>query len=97
MSNQVTLLPSGSGCVDMTLSYDNATHLLFCSHAVGKNGKRYYMRCHVLKIMPDGRLKVQVYGDRYWKNTGHVIRTRYVDSGRVIKIPRGVCDEQQAN
>ncbi|BEI26613.1 hypothetical protein KKIDH5335_49450 (plasmid) [Vibrio fluvialis] len=68
------------------LTADNATHLLWCRHAVGQNGKDYQMRCHVLKTMPDGRLKLRVYGDRYWKNTEHVVRTRYVNSDRVIKI-----------
>lgn len=65
------------------LSAETATHLLSCRHAFGKNGKTYDMKCHILKSMPDGRLKVQVYGERYWANTQHVVRIRYVEPYRV--------------
>ena len=65
------------------LSAVNATHRLYCRHAIGQHGRSYHMKCHVLKTMPDGRLKIQVYGDRYWKDRMHVVRVRYVQSDRV--------------
>ncbi|EGR4074982.1 hypothetical protein D6U78_09615 [Vibrio cholerae] len=68
------------------LTASNATHFLYCRHAIGSNGKNYRMRCHVLKTMPDGRLKIQVYGDRYWKDTEHIAKIRYVKAERVSKI-----------
>ncbi len=70
----------------LVLTADNATHLLQCRHAIGRGGKLYKMRCHILKAMPDGRLKVQVYGNRYWKDTDHIVGLRYVESGRVTAI-----------
>lgn len=70
----------------MSMNYENATHLLRCVHAIGDSRKHYQMRCHVLKAMPDGRLKLMVFGDRYWRNTGHLSRVRYVHPSRVTKI-----------
>lgn len=67
------------------LSFENATHELECRHAIGSHGKTYYMRCHVLKKMPDGRLKLRVYGERYWKDRRDVVRVRYVDAQRVFE------------
>lgn len=69
-----------------SLSYQNATHLLKCRHAIGQSGRTYFMRCHVLKKMPDGRLKLQVYGKRYWRDQCDAIKTRYVNPDRVQKI-----------
>ncbi|CAK3961886.1 DUF3319 domain-containing protein [Vibrio crassostreae] len=80
---------SSEQVVNMTiqqLNASNATHLLQCRHALGDNGKFYKKRCHILKKMPDGRLKLQVYGDRYWKDTDHIVRIRYVESSRVSQI-----------
>lgn len=68
------------------LTSQNATHLLWCRHAIGQSGKDYQMRCHIVKTKPDGRLKLRVYGDRNWKNTEHVVRIRYVDSSRVVAV-----------
>lgn len=61
---------------------------LRCSHCVGVNCKEYLMKCDVLKAMPDGRVKIKVYGDRYWKPVeGGEVKTsiRYVDSYRIYK------------
>lgn len=60
----------------------NATHELICQH-VCRWTKTYVMRCHVLKEMPDGRLKVLVFGERNWKDRDHIVRSRYVEAGRV--------------
>ena len=67
------------------LSFENATHELKCRHAIGANGKVYYMQCHVLKTLPNKRLKIQVYGDRYWKGAHHIVKTRYVEACRVFE------------
>ena len=61
------------------------SHWLRCAHCIGK-GRRfeYDMPCILLKDMPDGkRVKVQVFGDRFWKGTSYVSRIRYVSSDRV--------------
>jgi len=68
------------------LNYGNATHLLSCIHAFGKTEKHYTMRCHLLKEMSGDRVKIQVYGERYWANKEGVVRTRYVDKSRVKQI-----------
>jgi len=68
------------------MSYKNATHLLRCRRAVGPSGRTYFMHCNILKKMPDGRLKVLVYGNRYWKDRRDVARIRYVTADRVSKI-----------
>lgn len=69
-----------------SLNAENATHFLSCRHAIGSGGKYYQMRCHILKTMPDGRLKLRVYGDRYWKGTDHIVKIRYVESYKVEVI-----------
>lgn len=69
-----------------SLTSDNATHLLHCRHAIGNGGTYYKMRCHILKTMADGRLKLRVYGERYWRHTGDKVRVRYVESSRVSEI-----------
>ena len=71
--------------MDDSLCYGNATHELECRHAIGPHGKTYYMRCHVLKVMPGRRLKLRVYGDRYWADRHDVVRIRYVPAWRVRK------------
>ncbi|MDI5832572.1 hypothetical protein OCF84_21370 (plasmid) [Shewanella xiamenensis] len=68
------------------LTADNATHLLLCRHAVGSNGKDYQMRCHILKRMSDGRLKLRVYGYLFWNHSPHIVKVRYVESWRVTEI-----------
>jgi len=65
---------------------DNATHQLICQH-VCRWTKTYAMSCHVLKTMPDGRLKVLVFGERNWKGRSHISRVRYVEAGRVRLMP----------
>jgi len=60
----------------------NATHLLVCTH-VCRWSKTYMMPCHILKAMPDGRLKLLVFGERNWKGREHISRVRYVEAWRV--------------
>lgn len=73
---------------EVELTHANATHNLRCSHSIGsKSHKAYMMRCHVLKEMPNGRLKILVFGNRNWKDQEHVCRVRYVDAYRVRERP----------
>lgn len=68
-------------------SYDNAAHKLRCKHCRGRSFKRYWMRCHILKVMGDGlRLKVLVFGDRFWLGAKDKSRVRYVDRDRVYSL-----------
>ena len=67
------------------LSKKDATHYLECRHAVGRNGWDYLMSCIVLKEMPNNRLKILVFGERYWKRYKDKKRIRYVDSYKVFK------------
>lgn len=72
------------------LTADNATHYLRCRHVLGHGVTNYRMRCHVIKTMGDGRLKVQVYGERYWNDERRKkVKIRYVDAYRVILIQQG--------
>lgn len=63
-------------------TYDNAQHLLKCVHFYGRGRYDYLMPCHVLKTMPNQRLKVRVFGNRFFKDD--TSRVRYVESYRVI-------------
>ena len=56
---------------------------LSCRHATGTRGMNYTMDCIPLKEMSDGRLKVLVFCDRYWKGHDEKKRIRYVASHRV--------------
>ena len=61
-----------------------ATHWLHCRH-VCNWVREYRMPCTVLKEMPDGRLKVVVFGDRFWAGRQDKSRVRYVSAGRVTE------------
>jgi len=69
----------------MNMTAFNANHHLICRH-VCRWTKTYTMPCHVLKAMPDGRLKILVFGERNWKGREHISHIRYVEAGRVRKI-----------
>lgn len=73
-------------------TYDNAPYLLKCVHFYGRGGTEYLMPCDVLKAMPNQRLKVRVFGNRFFKDD--TSRVRYVDSHRVIlKSEAGAINE----
>lgn len=58
-------------------------YLLKCTHVLNSKSRiRYLMYCDIIKQMPDGRLKIKVYGERYCSVDGEKIR--YVDAGRVV-------------
>ncbi len=70
-------------------TYENATHFLRCRHAIGTNGLDYLMRCHVLnggRVSKSGKIKILVFGNRYWSGYDHISRIRYVFKHRVKKI-----------
>lgn len=68
------------------LTYDNATHLIDCAHAIGRNRREYQMRCHVLGKTKSGKVKVLVFGDRDWKGSDRLSRIRYVFPYRISKL-----------
>lgn len=63
------------------LTVDNFTHFLECYHQIGRNRRRYFMKCHILGTTKIGKLKIQVYGRLYWG--GDEAKTRYVEPCRV--------------
>lgn len=64
------------------MTNDDATHLLECRHCIGQSCRTYLLRCHVLKPMHDGRLKVLVFGNM-WKRNESLSRVRYVEAWKV--------------
>ncbi|HID9812564.1 TPA: hypothetical protein ACXI4M_003893 [Pseudomonas aeruginosa] len=70
------------------MSIENAKHLLRCSHVLGSNRREFHMRAELLGTMPDGRLKLRVFGRLFWKNTEHISRIRYVEAWRVSEAPQ---------
>lgn len=64
------------------------THLLSCRHTIGTTSKSYYMKCIVLKVMPNRRLKIRVFGDRTLPGHEGKSRIRYVDRNKVSCMPR---------
>lgn len=65
------------------LMVNDATHKLACSHIIGSNRMNYTMPCLILKDMGDGRVKLLVFGERYWINRDHTKRVRYVSKNRI--------------
>lgn len=63
-----------------------ATHKLKCRHAVGRNGSNYTMFCIVLRKTKSGRIKIVVFGDRFWRNRENRKRIRYVEKQQLFKI-----------
>lgn len=61
-------------------------HFLKCKHCIGRNTTYYAMYCDVIKEMPDGRIKLKVYGDRYWHTDS--VKYRYVESWRVCEYQK---------
>ena len=61
----------------------DCTHKLSCKHVIGCSTLTYEMDCVILKKMPDGRLKILVFGDRYWNGHDEKKRIRYVHSNRI--------------
>lgn len=66
-------------------NHQNATHKLWCRHCIGQSCREYTMRAHILKTMPDGRVKVLAFGGM-WKNMENTQRVRYVEAHKLEKI-----------
>jgi hypothetical protein len=71
------------------------THYLQCSHCVGRNRNIYYMKCNILKRLPNGKLKLEVFGQRDWKNKEHIKQTRYTEANRVHKKEKFIIDQKE--
>lgn len=67
---------------------DECVKVLKCRHCIGSNCKDYVMPCHIEKDMGNGRLKIWVFGDRYWKHSLDVKKVRYVSDYLVIDRPK---------
>ena len=65
---------------------EDCTHKLLCRHVIGRNSISYHMKCIPLGKMADGRMKVLVFGDRYWKGRDEIQKVRYVDAHRVSEM-----------
>ena len=66
-----------------------ADHFLKCTHAMpGKNQPpyKYKMKCIVLGKTKSGKLKIIVFGYRYWLGRDFKKRISYVSSRRVLKM-----------
>ncbi|NBH76365.1 hypothetical protein D3Z29_10885 [Rodentibacter pneumotropicus] len=58
-------------------------YYLKCVHSLNSLSQiDFLMHCNVLKKMPDGRLKIKVFGYRWSHSIGKKIR--YVDSFRIV-------------
>lgn len=72
---------------DLT-KYDisQATHKLRCRHVVGRGlGYNYTMPCIVIKTTKRRKLKIIVFGSRYWKHKEYIKQIRYVLPFRVFE------------
>ena len=67
------------------MSEIETTHILQCVHAIGHKRRYYEMPCNIIKTMRDGRLKVEVFGDRFWKENTEKRSVRYVPAYRVME------------
>ena len=56
-------------------------HVLRCCHCIGRNRTYYLMYCDVVKEMPNGKVKLKVYGNRYWRTDG--FKYRYVEKRKI--------------
>lgn len=62
---------------------ENCTHNLKCVHAIGNKRKYYYMPCIPISTK-NGKIKVVVFGDRYWIKHQDKKQVRYVDGNRIF-------------
>ena len=69
-----------------TATIKDATHYLQCAHQIGHGRTDYVMSCIPLNTVPSGRIKVLVFGERYWKGYDDKKSIRYVSKSRIYKI-----------
>ena len=73
----------------MDIKVKDPTHKLSCRQGLCRSGINYFMNCIILKEMPNDRLKILVFGERYWKQKYQDKRKiRYVDKFRVKPIKK---------
>jgi len=71
--------------------YEQSTHYLKCRHQIGRNGFDYLMKCIVIGKTKSRKIKIIVFGNRYWKGYKHIKRIRYIiNSYRLIKIKKDI-------
>ena len=71
---------------------DAATHYLSCTHSMNSRSQIHYkMPAIFLGTTKSGMCKVVVFGRRYWKDTEHIKRVRYVESWRLT--PKDRCSQ----
>ena len=69
------------------LNIEDATHKLKCRHAQNSRvGLDYWMECIVLRELPNNRVKLLVFGERYWKGRDHIKHIRYVNKDRIREL-----------
>jgi len=62
------------------------THYLKCRHCNGTNScSDYYMKCLIIKDMPNGRKKIIVFGNMMWG--GEDKKIRYVPASK-LHLPK---------
>lgn len=70
--------------------YPPHTHLLKCRHQIGRNGFDYYMPCNILKTTKSGKIKIEVYGERWLIYKKNKKQIRYVDKWRLKEASNGI-------
>jgi len=71
-----------------SMDVSQATHYLQCTHWQGSSVHYFKMKCVLLKEMAAEKSKVLVFGERHWRDREHLKRVRYVDSSRLVTIPK---------
>lgn len=64
-------------------TFEDATHYINCAHAIGTSRKEYRMRCIPLKITKKGKVKILLFGERYWMSNRTKKRVMYVPRWKV--------------
>lgn len=65
--------------------YKKTTHFLECKHCIGNRCKKYVMACNILGVTKNGKIKIEVFGERNWKNKEDKRQIRYVESNRIYE------------
>lgn len=65
----------------------DATHELFCTHKCCRNATRYYTtKCIPISKTKSGKIKIVVFGDKFWGPDDRHKRIRYVLPQKIKKI-----------
>lgn len=70
------------------ITIKDATHYIWCCHCIGNSRKDYTMKCLPLSKTKSGKVKVLVFGDRYWKNKDDIKKIRYVENYKLNPITK---------